>query len=232
MRTFLVGTIFAAALVAAGCGGSGGTSTSNGNGEASKSANQVIADALKATNGARSFNMSGTVSSTHGPVGLDFLVAKGKGATGSVTLGGAKIRVILIGHDGYLKTDTAGWTQLAGQTGPMIAQRLHGRWLGFPVDDPLFQPILDDTRPKALFAQLQSANSALANSGTTTYKGKSVVKLHDEVKNGTLYVAATGTPYPVALLGSGGGTVVFGDWNTPVSLIAPKDAVDFAHLNS
>jgi len=231
VRSFLVATVLAAALLAAGCGGSS-SPNGNGNGEASKSATQVVADALKATNSARSFHMSGTVSSTHGPVGLDFSVAKGKGATGSVTLAGAKIRVILIGQDGYLKTDTAGWTQLAGQTGPMIAQRLHGRWLGFPVNDPLFQPILDDTRPQALFAQLQGATSALGNSGTTTYKGESVVKLHDEVKNGTLYVAATGTPYPVALLGSGGGTVVFSDWNKSVPLTAPKDAVDFAHLNS
>jgi hypothetical protein len=138
--------------------------------------------------------------------------------------------VVVVGSNGYLKTDAAGWTQLAGQTGPMIFRRLAGRWLGFPVNDPLFQPLLDNTRPKALFDQLRGASSALGNSGATTYKGERVVELHDQVHNGTLYVAATGTPYPVALLGSAGGTVTFGDWNKPVPLTAPKHAVDFAHL--
>lgn len=57
--------------------------------------------------------------------------------------------------------------------------------------------------------------------------------LRDARKSGTLYVSATGTPYPVALVaptGANTGTVTFDHWNEAVTLAAPKDAIDLSAL--
>jgi len=67
-----------------------------------------------------------------------------------------------------------------------------------------------------------------ANDGPTTYKGAKVVAIRDTSDGSKLYVAATGRPYPVAIVaGRKGksGAVTFGDWNKSVSLSAPSDAI-------
>jgi hypothetical protein len=51
--------------------------------------------------------------------------------------------------------------------------------------------------------------------------------------NSKLYVAATGTPYPVAIVGGKkgqSGSITFGDWNKQVSLSAPGGAIDISSL--
>ena len=47
-----------------------------------------------------------------------------------------------------------------------------------------------------------------------------------------LYVAATGKPYPVAIVGgkNQSGTIAFDDWNKSVSLSAPSDAIDIGQF--
>jgi hypothetical protein len=50
---------------------------------------------------------------------------------------------------------------------------------------------------------------------------------------GSLYVATTGEPYPVEIAqgsGTSTGAVHFDDWNEPVDIVAPKNAVDIAKL--
>jgi len=139
---------------------------------------------------------------------------------------------VVVGKNGYLKADSAFWNQFAGSSGAMIAQLLAGRWLKFPVDNAQFQPLVAFSSPNAFFDSLKSgADSALKNDGKTTYKGQSVVALNDG-EEGTLYVAATGTPYPVALAktGSESGSIEFSDWNAAVSVSAPENVLDFSHL--
>jgi len=237
MRALLAGIVLAVVLVAAGCGGSSSNTTTNGsgngNGEAAKSAQQVLKDAVKAADSASSLRMGGNVSSNGQQIGIDLSVSKGKGATGSLTLGGQKVELVVVGSNGYMKAGAAFWTQFAGSAGGTIAQMLQSKWLKFPMNNAQFQPIVAFSSPKAIFDSLQSgADSGLKNKGTTTYKGQSVVALDDGAKNGTLYVSATGAPYPVALVktGSGGGTITFSDWSQPVSLTAPTDVLDFSHL--
>jgi hypothetical protein len=86
---------------------------------------------------------------------------------------------------------------------------------------------------KSLFKSLTTSHGKLENQGETTYNGQSVVAIHDVTRNATLYVAATGTPYPVRLVktaGSDRGTVAFDHWNEPPTLTPPKGALDFSHL--
>src|SRR5438045_1851855 len=110
MRVILAGIALALVLafVAAGCGGSGGssnptTTASSGNGEASKPATQVLADAVKAARAASSLHLGGDVSTGGKQIGLDLSVAKDKGATGSMTLNGQKVDLVVDGKDGYMR---------------------------------------------------------------------------------------------------------------------------------
>jgi hypothetical protein len=60
------------------------------------------------------------------------------------------------------------------------------------------------------------------------------VAIRDKTRGGILYVAATGTPYPVAIVRSqtaNNGAVVFDDWNAPIGVTAPKNAVDLSKLS-
>jgi hypothetical protein len=235
MRSFLAGIVLVVVLVAAGCGGSSSSKTtpanSSGNGEASKPAQQVLTDAVKAAESASSLHMGGNVSSGGQQIGLDLQIAKDKGATGTMTLNGQKVDLVVVGKDGYLKAGPAFFKLFAGANGATIAQLLAGRWLKFPVDNAQFGPLVGISSANSLFEQLKSGSDPhLKNNGATTYQGQSVVAL--EGKNGTLYVSATGQPYPVALAktGSGGGAITFGDWNQPVSLTAPTNVLDFSKL--
>ena len=56
--------------------------------------------------------------------------------------------------------------------------------------------------------------------------------MKDTTKNETLYVATTGKPFPVELTknGTDGGTIAFAEWDKPVTLTAPANAVDIEQL--
>ena len=74
-----------------------------------------------------------------------------------------------------------------------------------------------------------ASRGTLEKKGTTTYNGQKVIAIVDNTKNGgTYYVAASGKPYPVAILGGTGskaGAIRFSDWNQRVSVTAPKGAI-------
>ena len=85
----------------------------------------------------------------------------------------------------------------------------------------------------ALFAEVSSNHGKLVNDGTTDYNGQQVVKIRDTSDNSKLYVAATGKPYPVAIVGgkkSASITLRFDRWNNSVSLTAPKGAIDISQF--
>lgn len=237
MRGFLAATLLVVVLLAAGCGGGGGGGGTSGggtnggakpSGEASKPAATVLADAVKAANGASSMHMSGQVATGGKQIAIDISVAKGKGAAGTLTLGGAKIELVVIGNKGYLRAGSNFWNQFSQASG--FAGLLADKWLEFPAKNAQFGSLTGVANAKTIFSQLSASHGKLVNRGATTYKGKSVVSIGD--KTGTLYVAGTGTPYPVALVETkgGAGTVTFDRWNESVTLTAPKGAIDFSHL--
>jgi len=70
------------------------------------------------------------------------------------------------------------------------------------------------------FDGLSSFTGTPTNKGATTYNGQSVVAIDRGSKSGTVYVAATGTPYPVAIV-SPGRSFTFDSRNKPVTLTPP-----------
>jgi hypothetical protein len=223
--------IVVAAVLLAGCG-SGGSKAAKGNGEASKPPEKVLADAKAAVSSASSVHVSGNIVSGGNPITLDVSMATGKGATGSMTTQGLEFDLVQVGTTAYIKGSDSFYKHFAGAA---AAQLLHGKWLKTSTTSGRFRPLAALTNINVLFGKVVTNHGKLANDGAKTYKGQQVVELRDTSDNSKLYVASTGKPYPVALVGgkkNESGTITFGDWNKSVSLSAPKDAIDISQLGA
>lgn len=211
MRGFSVGALLLAVVFAAGCGGGGSSTQSSG--EAAKPAEQVVADAVKAADAASSVHMSGRVVGGGRQIGVDLIV---------------------IGNTAYIRGGPDFWRKYTHVPG--VSQVLANKWLKFSANNAQLGPLTALTDDRAFFDQLSATNGKAVNHGVTTYNGQSVIAIYDSPQNGTLYVAASGTAYPVAIVKSSqsstGGKVTFDQWNQPVTLTAPKGALDFSKVST
>jgi hypothetical protein len=228
MRVSILAVVLAA-LVLAGCGSSG-KKAEKPNGEASKPPARVLADAKAAATSASSVHVSGHLVSNGTPVTLDLTMVRGKGATGSASINGLDFDAVRIGDTVYIHGSDDFYKQYAGAA---VAQLLHDRWIKASTNQPQFRSFAPLTDIGALLTEVSKNHGKLVNDGTTTYQGQQVVTIRDTSDNSKLHVAATGKPYPVALVGGKKGqtgTIAFGDWNKAVSLSAPKNAVDISQF--
>jgi hypothetical protein len=217
------------AVLLAGCGGSSNKESAS-NGEASKSANQVLADAKAAATQADSAHVKGSIVSGGTPIKLDLSMARAKGAKGTMSTNGLSFDLVRVGDTLYIKGSDDFYKHFAGAA---VAQLLHGKWLKASATQGQLKSLAPLTNIRALLAGISANHGKLANKGTTTYNGQKVVEIRDTSDNSRLYVAATGKPYPVAIVGgkkNESGTITFGDWSSGVSLSAPEDALDISQL--
>jgi hypothetical protein len=227
MRVPALALVLIAVLVA-GCGSSKKESASNG--EASKSPTQVLADAKAAATKADSVHVAGSIVSEGTPIKLDLSMARGKGAKGSMSTNGLSFDLVRVGDTVYIKGSDEFYKHFAGAA---VAQLLHGKWLKASASTGQLKSLAPLTSIGALFTGISTHHGKLASEGATTYHGQKVAEVRDTSDNSKLYVAATGKPYPVAIVGAKqgqSGTVTFDDWNSRVSLSAPKDAIDISQL--
>jgi hypothetical protein len=227
MRASALALALAAALLA-GCGGH--SKAAKPNGEASKPADRVFADAKAAATRAKSTHVSGSVKSDEGPITLNISMSRSNNAKGSLTTNGLAFDLIRIGDTAYIRGSDAFYKHFAGAA---IAQLIHGRWIKASVAQGRFKSLGPLTNIGLLFSLVSSHHGKLANDGKTTFKGQQVVGVRDTADNSKLYVAAIGTPYPVAIVSTQAGksgTVTFSDWNANVSPSAPDNAIDISQL--
>jgi hypothetical protein len=230
MRAFALAIVVTAVLLA-GCGSGGGSSTSGKpNGEASKPATTVLADAKKAATNASTAHVSGSLETGATPIALDLSMVRGKGATGSMSTNGLDFNLIRIGNSVYIRGSDAFYKRFAG---PSVAQLLRGKWLKAPLTHGRLSSLRPLTSLSGLFGIIDSQHGKLVNDGETPYQGAQVVAIRDTSDNSELYVAATGKPYPVAIVGGKkgqSGSIRFGDWNKSVSLSAPSKSIDISNF--
>ena len=224
MRVSALAVVLAAVFLA-GCGGHAKSSAKQ-NGEATKPASRVFADTKAAATSARSAHVSGNIVASGMRITLDLDITRDKGAKGSMSTNGLSFDLVRIGNAAYIRGSDAFYKHFAGAA---IAQLIHGKWVKVSTTQPRFRSLAPLTSVGLLFAQVSAGHGKLANDGKTTYEGQQVVAIRDTSDNSKLYVAATGKPYPVAIVGGrkgASGTITFADWNTSVSLTAPEDAID------
>jgi hypothetical protein len=224
----LVLTLVLTAVLLAGCGSSSRSAKSNG--EESKPAARVLADAKAAATSASSAHVSGSIQSEGTPITLDLSTARGKGAKGSMSTSGLKFDLVRIGDTLYIRGSDEFLKHFAGGA---VAQLLHDKWLKASATHGRLKSLAPLTSLGALFEGVSANHGKLVNDGKKTYKGDAVVVIRDTSDNSKLYVASTGKPYPVAIVGAKkgeSGTITFGDWNKSVSLTAPDGAIDISQF--
>ena len=153
--------------------------------------------------------------------------AQGEGG-GTISSGGATFTIVVDPPNVYLRADQASWTKLAGSA--VAGQLFAGKWLQTTTADPnfgSFATLLD----AAKLTQQITATGTITKGAVTTFHGKQAVPLKN--KNGTLYVAATGSPYILGIVGSGtknGGQLLFTQYGSAKVPSAPSNSISLAQL--
>lgn len=210
----------------AGCG-----SSSSGNGVASKSAEEIVAEAKKAADSASSVHVSGSVNSGGSAVTLDLNLASGKGATGQISQNGSTFKVIIDGGNAYISGSDAFYRKLGGAA---AAQLLAGKWLKISTSTPEFASFGSLTNMRKLLDTVLVGHGSLEKGSTTTVGGQQAIAVKDTTRGGSLYVATNGKPYPLQITkgGSEAGTISFDKWDEPVAISPPASSVNLSELKS
>jgi hypothetical protein len=209
--------LLAVAALAAGCGSSKPKPAS---GEVSKPASQILKDAQRAASTARSVHVVGHGSQQGQTIGLDLSISLYNGASGSFRLFGGSVTVLRIGPHLYIRGDSAFWRHFGSNP------RLAGRWVVVPSSASAFQGLTGLMSMSGISSKL-AIPGKITKEGVRTFRGQKVIVLRDPSEKGTFYVAATGRPYPVALVGGTSSVeITFDHWNKPVTVPSPpKHAV-------
>jgi hypothetical protein len=152
-----------------------------------------------------------------------------------MTLDGQPADIVVTGGYAYMWAGPGFWTEFGGPHGDVVAQLVANKWLRLPTSNPHFAGLANLTNSRKVFNEVVSHHGAVTNKGVTTYEGQSAIDLFDDSANepSDLYIAATGTPYPIAIVGAGGeaiGTITFDAWNKKVAIAAPSGAIDLSYF--
>jgi hypothetical protein len=211
-----VAAVVGVLVLLAGCGGSGKSA------ESKKTAGQVVADAKRAALQSRIVHVVGVTSDNGTPLKLDLWLGPVK-SKGHLVEAGTAFDAIRIDGTVYVRGGAAFLRRLLGS----VPKGTAGRWLsGSASSGPLAElaPLLDRD---AFVTSALGQHGRIVNRGERQRNGETVIAIDDTTQGGTLYVAASGTPYPVALAGDAS-AIDFRDWDRNVTISAPRDALAIA----
>jgi hypothetical protein len=217
--------VLATTAALAGCGGGSGS----GNGEADKSASQILADARRAATKAGAVHVTGTILDSGTRLKLNLHAGAGTGS-GTITFRGSPIEVVRIGTTLYMKAPASFYTNTGADKA--TASLLDGKWLKASATQKDFAELAQLTRLKDLLALTTKPDGKISKGSESTVDGAKVIELKDD-EGGSLFIATTGSPYPIALRGkdkTSSGNVHFTEWGETVDAKAPKGAVDLGQI--
>lgn len=203
------------------------TDTGEDNGVAELSADEILEAARDAALGATAVHVAGDAGGTM----LDLSLVRGEGGSGRIADQGNEFEIIAVGGSAYLQAGDRFWEQFGGRA---AAQLLSGKWLRVGADDENFGSFAQLTDMSTLVGQAlrPEGDDAITKGDVEERDGQQVIALRSD--RGTLFVATTGEPFPVAIEQEGvdGGAITFDEWNEPTDLSAPEDAIDVGELQS
>jgi hypothetical protein len=173
-----------------------------------------------------SVHISGSLSSDGHPITLDMNLVAGRGGRGEITENGLGFKLIRLGNTVYINGSEAFTRRVAGAR---AARLLRGRWLEISAASGEFAALASLTDLRSLIAgTLDQAHGPLAKGAQATVAGRDAIAVHDRASGTVLYVATSGSPYPIEATkrGSGADRIVFDHWNVPVKLTAPRHTVN------
>jgi hypothetical protein len=193
----------------------------------SQSPSAILAAATSAIDGVSTVHVAGSGVSNGRSLSLDLHLVAAKGGEGTVALGGLSFQFVVIGNEGYFKSSVAFWKRY---TNAAVAQLVENRWFKASTDGD-FASFAEFGNIRELFGSLLGAHGTLAKGQLTTVRAQRVIPITNETNGGTLYVAASGKPYPVEIANTRKhGVIVIDNIDQPVSLIAPSDAINVSQL--
>ena len=192
-------------------------------------ATQIIAQMKKDVSSAKSVHITGSGTSGNTQLSLDLRLERGTGGSGHIEIGGYGFDIVRIDNKLYFKADKAALNHFAGA---VVARLLAGKWFVVPAGSSGFGSFTPFTDLQKLMNQILTASGRVEKGEETKVGDQPAITLTDTKNGGTLYVATTGPAYPLQLKPGKNrtGTISFTDWDQPVTLTAPKDALDYKKL--
>ncbi len=242
MKRVLVSVTAVVAVGAAGCSGGstpvpsaggspGGSSaastpaatasaTPSLNGEQSKTAEQVLADAKSALFNTSAVHVKGTETEQGKTQTLD-LQLQGEDTAGTLTTSGVTLNIVKTASKVYLKAPEQFWVKSAGAS---IAPKLANRWLE---QDATKAGDTTSLTLQGVAASLNASGSALKPGVTPTVVGGQPAVLVTKVSGSQLAVANSGAPLPLQIIGKGTtvGTLTFTGYGQAQSISPPAGAL-------
>jgi hypothetical protein len=225
VRALLASSV--AALLLAGCAGGevagSGTPASpspSDNGVARLSADEILAKAKAALQGAEAVRIKGSAGRGTERTDIDMRYA-GSNAQGKISVGGQQIELRRIGQTVYLKGSREFWTSAANAA---AAELLTGKWLKTSLADPRFAPLAEFTDLSKAADGILDPEGTARKGARKTIAGTPAIALLDSKDGGALYVATTGKPYPLRIEPKDpkeDGTMTFSDFGKKVAVPAP-----------
>jgi hypothetical protein len=231
LRLAVVGALVALAL--AGCGGGSKTGqtqtkapTTNRpatNGLENQSAAQVLQAATAALKTAKSVHVRSTGVGDQGkPVQVVDLRLQGRSSSGTIEQQGAKLAIISVGDDTWIKGNQQAWKQLGAPTKAL--PRLAGRWVK---TDPRHTNMRAFSLTSLAVALAETDSLLVPTVEQTMLNGKQVVVISHQ-DGSRLYVANTGPAYPLRAENKGkyAGRFDLTEYGTDFHITPPDNAVD------
>jgi hypothetical protein len=162
--------------------------------------------------------MAGTIIQTGKTIKVDMTLYSNGDVDGTFDESGPTVSIIKIGPTDYIKT-TSSFYESKG-TSAQIAGLMGGKWIEIP-DSSVG---LGSTFSVVSLANSITKNHKTVSPGkTSTVNGQPVVSIVAS-DGGVLYVATTGTAYPVEVTKGSSGTISFTQWNQAKLPTAPAGA--------
>jgi hypothetical protein len=214
VRVLLASSVATAALVLVGC--AGGEVAGSGspaapspadNGISDQTADDILANAKSALQGAGAVRIKGTSGRGAERLDIDMRYA-GASAQGTISVAGQPIEMRRIGQTVYVKGSREFWT---GRVPTAATELPTGTWLKSPVTGSRLAEL------SSLTDLSEAADGILEPDGAVTKGERKTVA-------GKLYVAMTGKPYPLLIVPTDpkdSGQIAFSEFGTRVTVSPP-----------
>jgi hypothetical protein len=228
----VVVTVALVTLSALGAGAAPASGVDKQNGEAKRSPAQVVADAAGALSKSSSFKLTGSFPSKGKTASLEIVVTSGHGGGGTIEQNGTgKLDFVVAGPYLYFRADAPFWMNSA-KIDQAQADQFAGKWFRTAVTNKQVAQFAQYTDMKYWRKNIKRGGGAKFTKGSQRiFRGAPVVAVHNanDTPPSTLLVAATGKPFPVAIVPDSGGPnagMVFSSWNSATPPAAPTGAVN------
>ncbi|MGW1229566.1 hypothetical protein [Streptomyces sp. NPDC001478] len=204
------------------------------NGVAKLTGPQIEEKARTAADAADAVRLAGTLVSKGGTYRIDMKL-KDKGGAGSVTSKKSTFELLRIGDQLYLKAGAGFWNHeddgKTSHAGGAAADKLRGKYVKVPEDDPTYEQLRGFTDKKVLLDGMLTLHGTVGKGDRGTVGSVRTIRiLGGKGEGGALDVSLEGTPYPLSFArGGGGGVVTLADWGKDFPLAPPAedDTVDY-----